>query len=1149
MNAKNGELFPELNKAHFGDGRPDQRLFSPHLIHAEAMRTFSPREAKDRAYEILSKWAQLESSGKLARRKETTLEGEFLTEVFGQALGYTLFSEDKKQWEIEPKFTVNGGIADAAIGLFAHGDSKVPRAVIELKGPTTNLDRDRFNGRTAVYQCWDYLADLPQCPWGIVCNYVSFRLYHREKTRRVFELFTLQDLLKRDTFDEFYYIFERGGLLPTDGQRPRADLLLVQSNERQEEIGDRLYEHYDRTRRELILHLTAKPRSMNRDEAIAAAQKLIDRVVFVAFCEDRGLLPLESLRMAHEDIPPFARVTNPRWRNLLQLFESIDKGNPQRGITPYNGGLFATDAVVDSLELDDDWTGSFKIVGEFDFRQDVNVEVLGHLFEKSVTDLERIKACGLLDAEFEGGELPKMQKSPQRKLYGIYFTPPAFTKFITRQTIGALIAERFDEIAKARHIDPNERGVVAPSAERATLWFECFEALRQIKIVDPACGSGAFLIAAYDLLEERYRDVADHLLFHQGADAESLADQVPDIILRDNLFGVDLTKEAVEITQLALWIRSARLGKSLADLAKNIVWGNSLVDDAEVHPAAMTWQDKFPQVFERDQKGFDCVIGNPPWERLNLKAREFFAFSAPHLLEAPTAEEGRELISDLETKNPALFEHWVQAKNTAEKTIAYVRACGKFELTAQGDINTYSAFAELALNIVAPQGRVGLLVPSAIATDHTTKDFFAKLVDSHRLIGLYDFENRKGIFQDVHRAFKFSVLLFGGSMRKRKTADFVFFAHDMKDLEDKKRHLSLTKDDIKLLNPNTRTCPVFRSQRDAELTIAVYRRIPILIDESREDGGNPWEIKYMLMFHQSFDAKLFTHAKTLTEDGYKLRGNLWQKGKSKYLPLYEAKMIQAYDHRAAGVLFDKTNWTRQGQTVTTTAAQHQNPEYLVQPRWWINESEVTALLEPKCFTKILAFKNVTSSTNQRTMIAAFLPYSGVVHSAPLMLTGKDVSVRLTCCLLANLNSLAYDFVCRQKVGGNNLSYFIINQIPALQPHTYADRCPWDQRQSLEKWISERVLKLTCTSNDMIPLAEAAGFDPPVHLWKAGERADLMAQLDAAYFILYGIERDDLEYILSTFSGAAETPPDMFGVASVADKILKHYDHLRGKMGA
>jgi hypothetical protein len=890
----------------------------------------------------------------------------------------------------------------------------------------------------------------------------------------------------------------------------------------------------------------SKPHSYSLEKAIKAAQKLIDRIIFIAFCEDRGLLDEFTIKRADEQFAAFDLVTNPRWRNFVNLFGFVDKGNKEKRIPPYNGGLFKRDEDIDDLNLSDTQIGFFGGIGRFDFRDEVNVEVLGHLFEKSVNDIERLRLGALFEAEYESGETPRMGKSPERKRSGIYYTPREFTEFITRQTIGQLIEERLAEVAKRKGLDLDERGVGSPSPERARLWSACLDTLRQLKVVDPACGSGAFLIAAYDLLEEKYSEVVGHLEYHAG---EPPAEAICDIILRDNIFGVDVTPEAVEISQLSLWLRTADKDRSLADLSQNIICGNSLVDDLQVHPAAMKWEDKFPQVFGRDEKGFDCVIGNPPWERLNLKAREFFAFSAPHVLEAMTAEEGRDLISDLEAKNPELHARWVQAKDTAEKTIAYVRACGKFGLTAQGDINTYSAFAELALNIVAPQGRVGLLVPSAIATDHTTKEFFAKLVDSHLLIGLYDFENRKGIFQDVHRAFKFAVLLFGGSKRKRKTADFVFFAHDMKDLEDKKRHMLLTKDDIKLLNPNTRTCPIFRSRRDAELTMAVYRRVPILIDESRKDGGNPWEIKYMLMFHQSFDAKHFAHAKMLTEDGYKLRGNLWQKGRSKYLPLYEAKMIQAYDHRAAGVLFDKTNWTRQGQTVATTAAQHQNSEYLVQPRWWIDEPKVSALLNQTSATKILAFKNVTSPTNQRTMIAAFLPYGGVVHSAPLMLTGENISVRLTCCLLANLNSFAYDFVCRQKIGGINLSYFIINQIPTVQPHTYADRCPWDQRQSLEKWVSDRVLKLTCTSNDMIPLAEAAGLEPPVHPWKPTERADLMAQLDAAYFILYGIERDDVEHILSTFTGASEAPPDMFGTVSVADKILKHYDHLCSKMGA
>jgi hypothetical protein len=300
------------------------------------------------------------------------------------------------------------------------------------------------------------------------------------------------------------------------------------------------------------------------------------------------------------------------------------------------------------------------------------------------------------------------------------------------------------------------------------------------------------------------------------------------------------------------------------------------------------------------------------------------------------------------------------------------------------------------------------------------------------------------------------------------------------------------------------------------------------------------------MFHQSFDAKHFEDAQQLQKRRFKLQGNCWKKGKHTYLPLYEAKMIQAYDHRAANVVTDTSKWGRQGQTIRTTPVEHQNPEYVVQPRWWAQENEVLHRLEGCDTSKILAFKNVTSPTNQRTMIISFIPRCGVIHSAPLMLTGPSITARMTSCLLGNFNSFVYDYICRQKIGGINLSYFIINQIPTLPPDAYTERCPWDKRQTLEKWISERVLKLTCTSNDMKPLAEATSFDSLVYKWNPTERLEIQAELDAAFFLLYGIKRDDLEYILSTFSGVRKEPESMFNVSNTMDHILKHFHCLGGK---
>jgi hypothetical protein len=1089
----------------------------------------------------------LESSGKLPKEKETQLEAEFLTQVFGEALGYTLFSEGKDQWNLKPKFFVNGGEADAAIGLFESGKKRSPLALIELKGPTVNVDRDKFNGRTTVQQCWDYLNALPECPWGIVSNFVSFRLYHRNHTPRVYELFTLHDLRKKDEFLRFYYVLEKGALIPTTiGQRPRAQVLLEKSNKRQREVGDELYESYHDNRLRLIEHLCAHPHNKPLNNSIRIAQKLIDRIVFVAFCEDRALLPENSLHQASEQLPPFHRVTNPRWQNFLDLFRSIDEGNEQRAISPYNGGLFRKDDEVDELQLDDDWTKFFKKVGDYDFQHEVNVDVLGHLFEKSINDIERIRLAGLFESNIEDEIRPKMTKSAERKKGGIYYTPPDFTEFIANNTVATVADERILSVANQYGIDPTNIGGSEHEDKLAKYTMDALAALRQIRIVDPACGSGAFLIQAYDMLEEKYLDVIDALSVHEEDRAQQLTEKIPDFILHDNLFGVDLSPEAVEITQLALWLRSAQKGKTLADLSQNIICGNSLVSDPDVDPLAMNWRKVFPDVFSRQKGGFDCVIGNPPWERIKLQEREFFDAVAPNIAAAVDAATRRKLIAKLQKTNPEFHDRYLKAKGSAEKTLGHVRRCGRFPLTGKGDINTYSVFAELAHTIVAPAGRVGLLVPSGIASDKTNKDFFGELINSSTLVGLYDFENKAPIFPDVHRSYKFSVLLFGGCGRQSPSADFVFFAHRMQELRDTHRHVSLSTDDFKLLNPNTKTCPVFRSQRDAELTKSIYQRVPILLDRTRKEGGNPWGVKFLRMFDQTNDAELFHVTERLKAEGFKRHGPLWKKGRKTFLPLYEAKMVQMYDHRAASVILDPQNWFRQGQTEQTSLAPHQNPEFSATPRWWAEAAAAKKALGDDTPPALLAFKNVTSPTNQRTMIAAFIPPVGVINSAPLILFEDIISANQQCCFLANLNAFALDYVVRQKIGGVNLNFFLIEQFPIFAPDFYAQVCPWDRKKTLQKWISDRVLKLTCTSNDMKALAEAANLKPPVHKWNPAERLDLQAQLDAAFFLLYAIHREDTEYILSTFSGVRKQTEDMFDGSTTLERILKHYDDLRGK---
>lgn len=1138
-------LFPESNKARYGEARRFRPLFLPRFLHAP--QKFLEGPELNRAHKIICKWADIESSGKLDKMKETAIEGEFCKEVFGDALGYVFFADNKERWNFQQKFFVNGGEADAAIGIFGANRKPQVRAVIELKGPTANVDKDRAQGRTAVQQCWDYLYARPDCPWGIVCNYVSFRLYHRNQTQRVYELFTLQELRKKETFLQFYYLFEKGGLLPTPLVKvPRADSLLEKCLTREREVGNELYDRYHDERLKLITYLACEQFNYSLDKAIHIAQKLLDRIIFIAFCEDRNLLPENSLKKAWEQVPPFHRVTNPKWQNFLDLFRSIDEGGVNGDIPPYNGGLFRKDTDVDDLQLDDERTDFFKTVGGYDFAHEINVDVLGHIFEKSINDIGKVRLTGLFDSQAEEKPRPKMAKSAERKKGGIYYTPPEFTGFITDNTVGKVIDERINTLERNFGIRLNEIDAETEKSRVSAFAQRAIEEIRDIKVVDPACGSGAFLIRAYNVLEDKYVEILDVLDIHEPAMAKEMINDISDFILHDNLFGVDLSPEAVEIAQLALWLRSARKGKTLADLSKNIICGNSLISDSTVDPCAFDWSKAFPDVFNRPNLGFDCVIGNPPWERFTLKNREFFDTSAPHVLEARTAAESRRLIEKLKTQDPALYNRYVEAKEASEQTMTYIRQCGRFPLTGKGDINTYAVFAELAHSIVSPTGRVGLLVPTGIATDKTNEGFFAELVNSQILSGLFDFENRKKIFPDVDGRYKFSAFLFGGSKNESKSADFVFFAHAMDDLRDKKRHITLSTNDFKLLNPNTQTCPIFRFKRDANLTKYIYKRVPVLINKARKQGGNPWQIQFFTMFHQSSDAGLFHTAEKLKSDGFKQHGKHWKNAKRIFLPLYEAKMIQMFDHRAASVIVDESNWMRQGQTDETSLVQHQNPEFSVEPRWWVNMDDVRHALGDRDTTKIIAFKNVTSPTNQRTMIAAFIPYSGVVHSSPLIFTGTDISVRLTACLLGNLNSFAYDYICRQKIGGINLSYFIISQIPTFHPDIYKQKCPWNKRQTLEKWISDRVLKLTCTSNDMIPLAEAAGFKSRVHKWDLAERLDLQAQLDAAFFLLYGIKRPDVEYILSTFSGVRKENKTLLDDSSTSDRILGLYDNFSRK---
>ena len=510
------------------------------------------------------------------------------------------------------------------------------------------------------------------------------------------------------------------------------------------------------------------------------------------------------------------------------------------------------------------------------------------------------------------------------------------------------------------------------------------------------------------------------------------------------------------------------------------------------------WPLEFPEVMTAG--GFDVVLGNPPWERIKLQEKEFFAARAPEIARARNKAARERLIqalvaTDAPPADRALYGEFQKAKHTAEVASHFIRSSGRFPLTAVADMNTYALFAETFLQLLAPSGRAGIVVQSGIATDYGTRRFFREVSETGRLISLYDFENREGLFPGVHRMMKFCLLTLGAS--GNGSADFTFFATNIKHLADRRRHFTLSTEDIHRINPNTRTMPVFRSRADAELTKKIYSHVPPLIDDTRQH--NPWRIRFMTMFHMANDSNLFRADEQLQEYGGIRDGVNWILGDATYLPLYEAKMIHQFDHRWATYQISGNSFR------DVTAYEKANPEYEPAPRYWVSDIEVRSRLEDIAWKRhwLMGWRDITNATNERTVIATVFPRSAVGDKILAII--PDRIARSFSALCANLLSLPLDYVARQKIGGTSLKYFYFKQLPVLPPSAY-DAAKLD-------FIAPRVLELVYTSKAMQPFAEDFGYAGPPFAWNPERRAILRAELDAFYARLYGLTRDELRFVL------------------------------------
>ena len=535
---------------------------------------------------------------------------------------------------------------------------------------------------------------------------------------------------------------------------------------------------------------------------------------------------------------------------------------------------------------------------------------------------------------------------------------------------------------------------------------------------------------------------------------------------------------------------------------------------------AFHWWQAFPQVKARG--GFAVLLGNPPWERIKLQEEEFFASRSPLIAEAPhKAERGRridllaagmllhelypedEAAQGLRPPNAAemaLYAEFLTARRNAEAASLFAHDAGRYPLTGVGDVNTYSLFAETFAQLLAPVGRAGFIVPTGIATDDSTKLYFEDVAQNQRLVALYSFENEEFIFPAVHHAMKFCLLVIAGCDGVGSASSLVHFARQVVYLSDPRRRFTLTPDEFRLINPNTLTCPVFRSERDAELTKKLYRTAPVLIAEGSLER-NPWGIRFMTMFHMASDSGLFHDTAAPGR-----------------LPLFEAKMIHQFDHCWA-------TYGADGLSGDVAVAAKNDPNFSVTPRYWVDAMEVEQRLSDKGWRRswLMGWRDITNATNERTVIASVVARVGVGHTLPLFMTVEEPAKAAA--LLANLDALVLDFIARVKVGGTHLTYGYLKQLSILPPDHY--------NEADLSFIVPRVLELTYTAHDLQPWAADLGHAGPPFAWDPERRAILRAELDAYYARLYGLTRDELRYILD--------PADIMGAdyPSETFRVLKN----------
>jgi hypothetical protein len=1053
--------------------------------------------------------------------------------------------------------------------------------------------------------------------WGFVSNGLTLRVLRDNVslTRQAYVEFDLASMMDGEVYADFVVLWLVCHESRVEGETPHECWLERWSQEAVKQgtrALDGLRDGVEAAITALGSGFLAHPANISLREALRSGDldkqdyyrellRLVYRLLFLFVAEDRGLLlQPDATQQAAERYHRFYSMQRLRrlagrrrgskhpdlYQGLRVVMDKLgdDDGCPALGLAALASHLWSDEALptLGKADLPNaallDAVRALATLEERGLRRAVDyrnlgAEELGSVYEALLELHPELSAdAGTFALTTEAGN--------ERKTTGSYYTPTSLISCLLDSALDPVLAE------------------AAAKGE---------EAILDLKVCDPACGSGHFLVAAAHRIAKRLASVRtgdDEP--SPGATRTALRD-----VVGHCLYGVDVNPMAVELCKVSLWIEAVEPGRPLSFLDAHVKCGNSLlgstfsliaggvpsdafkaiegddkdvakslraqnkdeqqgqltfadlggelVDELEVATAALEaitddsvealrekedrfveivasraysrakltadawcaaflqqktlgrprlttglvrriaagadiskderdevcrlssqyglfhWEVEFPQVFGREEGGFDVLLGNPPWEQIELQ-------NAPDA-EKPSAEATRTLAGT---------QHFIHGSN-------------RYPLSSYGRLNLGPLFVELACQIESRGGLLGLIVPTSIATDSFNQHLFRGLVESQRLASLLDFENRDRLFPGVHAGQRFCLITISGSNRRSSAAVFSFFALQPSDARDSSRAFQLSASVLELLNPNTRTAPVFRTQRDYELTCSIYKRFPVLLDKSGPDPRSAWGFHPALLFMTN-EPSFHRHV-----DGTRCDAGGGCVG------VYEGKMVGPFDHRQADVVISPTATVRRAQGRPLTDADHDDPDRSAQPQFFVAKQAVHARLATSIGDKgwTVAFCDVTSATNERTVIAAAIPFAGAADTLPVVGVAER-DPELTASFLAGLNTFVFDYIARQKIGGLHLRFGYIEQLVMPPPSLFRQGAPWAPAVQSSRWVTDRVLELSFTSTDMRAMAVDLGYHGSPFRWNPERRTVLRAELDAAFFHLYGLAQEDVDYVMETF---------------------------------